>query len=77
MPKPNHPPYPNSSEPIFKADCSPTAYGQSQMMLTSINSGNKRDSFTLYRNICSFSLSYSRANVTCSNHCNLEHLGYC
>lgn len=32
MPKPNHLPYPNSSEPIFKADCSPTAYGQSQMI---------------------------------------------
>ena len=41
MPKPNHLPYPTSSEPIFKADCSPTAYGQSQMMLASINSGNK------------------------------------
>ena len=41
IPEPNHLPYPTSSEPIFKADCSPTAYYQSQMMLTSLSSGNK------------------------------------
>ena len=33
--------------------------------------------FILYRNICSFLLGYGRANVTCLNHCNLDHIGYC